>query len=127
MPELISDVAQAFALAAEAKGIVLSMDAKDRSAVAVGEVRLVERVLDNLLDNAIRFTPQGGTVIVACARAGDRVAVRVTDAGPGIAAEDRGRIFDRFYRGVSLPTPRRIRPGLDYRLQDVSSRFMAEH
>lgn len=98
MPELISDVVQAFAMAAEAKGIVLGMDL-DRAAVVMGEVRLLERVLANLLDNAIRLTPEGGAVCVVCAAVGDRVVVRVTDTGPGIAAEDRERIFERFYRG----------------------------
>ena len=67
--------------------------------MVVGDVRLIERVLDNLVDNAIRFTPQGGSISVACARVGDRLVVRVSDTGPGIAAEDRDRIFDRFYRG----------------------------
>nr|MBA2305133.1 hypothetical protein [Acidobacteriota bacterium] len=99
MPELISDVVQAFAMAAEAKRIVLDMNLMDCSAVVVGEVRLLERVLANLLDNAIRLTPEDGTVSVACAVVGDRVIVRVTDTGPGIAAEDGEKIFDRFYRG----------------------------
>jgi signal transduction histidine kinase len=75
------------------------MDLADHSAVVMGEVRLVERVLDNLVDNAIRFTPPGGSVGVSCALAGDRVVVRVIDTGPGISEGDRERIFDRFYRG----------------------------
>ncbi|MBA3296172.1 MAG: GAF domain-containing sensor histidine kinase [Acidobacteria bacterium] len=97
--ELISDLVQAFAMAAEGKGIVLRMDVPDRGARVMGDVRLLERVLENLLDNAIRFTPRGGTVSVGCERGGDRVLVRVSDTGPGIASEDRHRIFDRFYRG----------------------------
>ncbi|MBA2354829.1 MAG: GAF domain-containing sensor histidine kinase [Acidobacteria bacterium] len=99
MPELISDVVQAFGLAANAKHVALTMDLEDRSAVVMGEVRLLERVLDNLLDNAIRFTPPGGTVSVACACVGEHVVVRVIDTGPGIADVERERIFDRFYRG----------------------------
>ncbi len=97
--ELISDVVQSFAMAAEAKSIVLGMESSDRSAVVVGEVRLIERVLANLLDNAIRLTPQSGAVSVACEAADDRVVVRVTDTGPGIALKDQARIFERFYRG----------------------------
>ncbi|MCA1586926.1 MAG: HAMP domain-containing histidine kinase, partial [Acidobacteria bacterium] len=112
MPDLISDVVQTFAMAAEAKGVVLAADLKERSAVVVGDVRLLERVLENLLDNAIRFTPPGGAVGVACARVGNRVTVRVTDTGPGIAAEDRDRIFDRFYRGRQPANPSSDTAGL---------------
>lgn len=103
LPELISDLVQSFAMAAEAKHIVLGMEMVDRSAVVVGEVRLIERVLANLLDNSIRLTPDGGAVTVSCFGVGDRVVVRVTDTGPGFSIEDSERIFERFYRGQSTP------------------------
>jgi len=99
LAELMFDVGQTFAIAAAAKGIDLRVDTNDRPLVVAGELRLIERVLENLLDNAIRFTPAGGEVAVSCAREGDRAVVRVTDTGPGIAATDRDRVFDRFYRG----------------------------
>jgi len=59
--------------------------------------RLTE-ILLNLLDNALRHVPAGGRVEVGGAREGALVRVRVADDGPGIAPEDRGRVFDRFYR-----------------------------
>ncbi|HTN49980.1 MAG TPA: ATP-binding protein [Burkholderiaceae bacterium] len=56
-------------------------------------------LLNNLVDNAIRYTPAGGRVEAAIERAGDDVVVTVEDNGPGIPEEERERVFDRFYRG----------------------------
>ena len=67
--------------------------------MVAGEIRLIERVLENLLDNAIRFTPTGGEVSISCLRVDDTAVVRLTDTGPGISAADQERLFDRFYRG----------------------------
>lgn len=99
LTELISDVVQTFASVAEARSIVLGVSVVDRPIVVAGEIRLIERVLENLLDNAIRFTPAGGEVSVSCAPSADRVTVRVKDTGPGISIPDQEQLFDRFYRG----------------------------
>ena len=99
LTELISDVVQAFAPAAEARSIVMGISVADRPIVVAGEIRLIERVLENLLDNAIRFTPAGGEVGVSCAQSANLVAVRVKDTGPGISIADQERLFDRFDRG----------------------------
>ncbi|MFZ5706179.1 MAG: sensor histidine kinase [Pseudomonadota bacterium] len=66
--------------------------------VARGDFRRILQVLINLLSNAIRHTPAGGTVRVDCAREGDIAAVIVADQGDGIAPDDQERIFDRFER-----------------------------
>jgi two-component system sensor histidine kinase BaeS len=58
----------------------------------------ITQVLDNLLDNAIRYSPPGGKVRVSLSREADQVACRVADAGPGIPAEHLSYIFERFYR-----------------------------
>ncbi len=58
-------------------------------------------VLDNLLDNALRYTPRGTQVRVTTAIRDGRVVIEVADSGPGIPAEDRPRVFERFYRGVN--------------------------
>ncbi len=59
----------------------------------------ISRVLNNLLDNALRHTPEGGRVRVRAAREGDMARVRVADSGPGISPEDLPHIFEHFYRG----------------------------
>jgi signal transduction histidine kinase len=61
----------------------------------------LEHALDNLIDNAIRYGPPGTTVTVWAGMLRGRPSVAVSDDGPGIAPEDRARIFDRFYRGAS--------------------------
>ncbi|WP_326636359.1 DUF4173 domain-containing protein [Streptosporangium sp. NBC_01755] len=59
---------------------------------------LLAQVLANLLDNAVRHSPDGGTVVLAAVARGEGVRLRVSDQGPGIAAEDRARAFERFSR-----------------------------
>lgn len=63
----------------------------------------IDQVLTNLLENAARYSPEGGVVEVSVASSGDRVQVRVVDRGPGIPVEDRERVFEAFYRGQSSP------------------------
>jgi len=57
------------------------------------------QVLVNLLDNALRFTPEEGTITLSAQRSLDGVAIEVKDTGPGIPAEDLEHLFERFYRG----------------------------
>jgi len=56
-------------------------------------------VLDNLLSNAVKYSPEGGTISLAVRAEEDKVLIEVRDAGPGIAAEDRERVFDWFFQG----------------------------
>jgi signal transduction histidine kinase len=65
-------------------------------AVDASEDRLLQ-VFENLLDNAVSFTPNGKHIAVRTTREGDAIVVRVSDEGPGIPAENMGRIFDRFF------------------------------
>jgi signal transduction histidine kinase len=73
-----------------------------RSAADAGvqvDIHRLGQVIDNLLRNALRHTPPGGTVVVSAERAGDEVLVRITDSGDGIPAEQLPHVFERFYRG----------------------------
>jgi len=63
----------------------------------VGE-RQLERVLANVIENALKFSPSGAPVDVASSVAGGEVTIRVSDRGPGIPAQERGRIFEPFSR-----------------------------
>jgi signal transduction histidine kinase len=64
-----------------------------------GDRERLHQVLANLLDNAARHSPPGGAVTLTARRHGDGVMVEVTDGGPGIPADERVRVFDRFSRG----------------------------
>jgi signal transduction histidine kinase len=66
--------------------------------VVRSDPRRLEQIIDNLLLNALRYVPRGGTVRVAVARVGDRVTLVVEDDGSGFPEADLPRLFDRFYR-----------------------------
>jgi signal transduction histidine kinase len=100
LPELVQDIAQEFQLEAEKKEITLSLDIDTNSTFTVGDIGLIQRVLENLVRNAIRFTPNGGEVTLSITRRPQSVAVAVSDTGPGIPDSEIPRIFDRFYRSV---------------------------
>jgi len=82
---------------AEAKGIKLGFDGPD-GLRAVADRRALEQILVNLLDNAIKFTPEGGRVTVLADSAGSAIVISVLDTGPGIEPRHQARIFERFYR-----------------------------
>jgi two-component system sensor histidine kinase BaeS len=95
---LVEDALRAAATAYSAKGVVVRSAVPDRSIRAWADPDRVREILDNLLANAVRHTPPGGTVTVAAARLPHQVQLTVTDTGAGIAAEHLAHIFDRFYR-----------------------------
>jgi two-component system phosphate regulon sensor histidine kinase PhoR len=63
-----------------------------------GDAAALERVLSNLIDNAVKYCPEGTAIIVAAEDLGGRIRVTVSDDGPGIEAQHLPRLFERFYR-----------------------------
>jgi two-component system heavy metal sensor histidine kinase CusS len=86
-----------FAGVAEERGIQLELETGSPPAVS-GDAARLRQVVGNLLDNALRFTPPGGRVAVRVVAAGGDGLLTVRDTGPGIAAVELERIFDRFYK-----------------------------
>jgi two-component system sensor histidine kinase TctE len=84
---------------ARAKEIVLGFEGPAAGVDVRGHAVLLRELVTNLLDNAIRYTQFGGSVTVRIAAQGDDVLLEVEDNGPGIAEEERERVFERFYRG----------------------------
>jgi two-component system, OmpR family, sensor kinase len=80
-----------------ARNIDLGLDARPGIYIQ-GNREALRTLVRNLVDNAVRYTPPGGTVQVRCRSAAQNAVLEVSDTGPGIAAEDRERVFDRFYR-----------------------------
>jgi signal transduction histidine kinase len=80
-----------------ARNIDLGLDATPGLYI-LGNREALRTLVRNLVDNAVRYTPAGGTVQVRCRSAAPDVLLEVSDTGPGIAAADRERVFDRFYR-----------------------------
>ena len=75
----------------------LAMDVPDGLTV-LGDAQAMDQILVNLVDNAIKYTPPGGSVSISATRGGARVELTVADTGPGVGLEHRDRIFERFYR-----------------------------
>ncbi|MEW6346491.1 MAG: HAMP domain-containing sensor histidine kinase [Paraburkholderia sp.] len=93
--DLVQDVFQKFELPAEARRIQLRADIPQRLPAVCADLGMIERVLTNLLDNAIRHTPPEGAIDVELAYRDGKVQVTVSDTGPGIPAELREGLFER--------------------------------
>ncbi|WP_321882845.1 sensor histidine kinase [Paraburkholderia bannensis] len=95
LADVVQDVFQKFELAAQARQVRLHAEIAPRLPAVCADLGMIERVLTNLLDNAIRHTPAGGEVSVELAGEDDKVGVVVSDTGPGIAPELRANLFRR--------------------------------
>ena len=92
----------------ENKPMALSLDAPAKMPQVMGDSDRVRQIIGNLVDNAFNYTPSNGTIRVNIHQEKDEVQVDVQDNGVGIALQDQGRIFDRFFRGehpLVLATP----------------------
>lgn len=96
--DLAQDVTLKFEQQARGKDIQLRAEAPASVPLVVGDIGLIERVLSNLIENAIQYSENGGTIIVRLTPNKESVKVSVIDSGPGIREEDLPFIFDRFYR-----------------------------
>ena len=97
----LRDLADLYATVLDDQGLSLSLDLPKDAVVFSGHRGRLQRLLGNLLDNAIKFTPRGGKLSVALARTDDGIVLRVSDTGCGIAPEDLPHIFRRFWRSDS--------------------------
>jgi signal transduction histidine kinase len=97
--ELVSDISNRYQLMANDKRIVLdTMLSKERQLV-FADVSLIERVIQNLIDNALKFTPSGGRVIVQTSQAEKGIKVSVSDSGIGIPDQEKELVFGRYFKG----------------------------
>lgn len=104
LEDLVQDVVQEFELAASNKGIGIECDLPDELPLVRADIGLIERVLRNLIENSMCYTPAGGRIRISLTPEKQRVTVQVSDTGHGIDAKDLPRIFDRFYRGEKSRT-----------------------
>jgi len=95
LTDLVQDIFQKFELGAEAKAVTLTPNFPPTVPGVHADLGLIERVLTNLFDNALRHTPTGGEIRIALQPQGKHVEVTVSDSGPGIAAELREGLFLR--------------------------------
>jgi heavy metal sensor kinase len=98
LDELIADCVRAAQVLATQKGLRLTIDGALRAITVNGDDEMLKRMLLNLLDNAVKYTPPGGDISVGLKSQNGHARIVVTDTGIGISAADHMRIFDRFYR-----------------------------
>ncbi len=96
--ELVHDVVLKHGLAAGQKGVKIGIECDEALPFVSGDIAMIERALNNLLENAIEHTPEGGRVVVRLAHDAGQVTLTVSDTGKGIPNEELAHIFDRFYR-----------------------------
>jgi signal transduction histidine kinase len=96
---LAQAVSEAYASRAEQAGLTFELELPAAPLIVQGDPAQLRRALENLLDNAIKFTPSGGEVRLSIRQQIDRIALSVEDTGIGVPPEDRPLLFQRFHRG----------------------------
>lgn len=97
LAELLQDVVQKYSLPAQQKQISLSTAKTDQLYMVNADIALIERVLENLIDNALRYTPENGSIELTLTPKSSNVVIGVQDTGIGLAEEDIPHIFERYY------------------------------
>ena len=93
--ELANDVHCNYRVLAQKKNIALHLNMQDKIPLVFADISLVERAIQNLMDNALKFTPEGGQVTVSIKPYKDNVEISIKDSGPGIAKEHQQLVFER--------------------------------
>jgi signal transduction histidine kinase len=106
LAQLLEDIIELYGPLAEDKGLVF--DARIAPDLAIeGDRQLLAQALSNLLDNAVKYVPEGGKIVLTAEMHGDKAEIHLDDSGPGIPPEMRKKVFDRFVR----VDPSRTLPG----------------
>lgn len=133
LAELVHDVVQKHSQAARDSQLTLSLSGDPALPTAYADLAMTERVLDNVISNAIAYSPPGSRIDVMVAQASGKPEVYVRDSGPGIPEQDLAHIFEPFYRGeasgesghagLGLAIARRIMTlqGGDIRVENLAS------
>ncbi|HVL35073.1 MAG TPA: ATP-binding protein [Burkholderiales bacterium] len=97
LDSLVAEAARGHELAAQSKGLRLSVDAQ--AAIVEADPEKLRSIVDNLVSNAVKFTPPGGAVTVRARTQAGEALIEVMDSGPGVPPEERESIFNLFFRG----------------------------
>jgi signal transduction histidine kinase len=97
----IEEVLDLSSVAAERKSITLHLDAPAEPVVAMGDAEELDRVCANLVSNAVKYTPEGGSVTVSLHRQDDQVVLSCSDEGIGISEADQEQLFREFFRSTN--------------------------
>jgi signal transduction histidine kinase/CheY-like chemotaxis protein len=117
--EVVADALQVVQPAADAKRITVRIESSDDVAMIDADAARIQQIAWNLVSNAVKFTPEGGSVVIRLAQIGSMVEMAVIDSGNGIAPEFLPHVFDAFRQGDASPT--RLHNGLGLGLSIVKS------
>jgi signal transduction histidine kinase len=125
--ELLHDILAKFTLKAKEKGLTLQLEPKQCRLNVYSDIAKLERIMTNLIENAIRHTENGGQIIITVSESQDKVQVSVTDTGSGISKEDIAYIFDARYRASNAIEDKTHHAGLGLAItQKLSAILHAE-
>lgn len=110
--ELVEDTAQTFQANAAQKGITLQTDLPNKPVVCATDPLLAQRILENFVSNALKFSPSGTQVRLALENGGQQYRILVEDQGPGMSAEDQQNLFQKFKKLSAQPTAGESSTGL---------------
>ncbi|WP_371195606.1 sensor histidine kinase [Glaciecola sp. SC05] len=110
--ELLHDIAAKFAIKSKDKNIQIHVKVRAAQTYVTADIEKLERILTNLIENAIRHTPEGGRIEMLITDAGNRVGLSVIDSGVGIAKEELQRIFDARYQASNTERDSNTHVGL---------------
>jgi two-component system phosphate regulon sensor histidine kinase PhoR len=96
--EQIQKVVDMFMASAQEKGLSMNVSLPDEDLILMATEEEIENILNNLITNAIKYTPNGGSIFLSLSDSGGQVIIIVKDTGIGIDPEDVPKIFDRFFR-----------------------------
>jgi PAS domain S-box-containing protein len=98
LQELLESVVEELQQPARSNGLELTISVPNRLPLAYGDTSLIRQAVANLVNNAIKYAPDSGQVVLGAAVDGSTMVISVKDSGPGISKEDRLRLFEKFYR-----------------------------
>ena len=109
---IVDEVTDLMAVTAKRKNLALDVELPDGPVSARGDATEIDRLVSNLVSNAVKYTPEGRRVSIRVCREGDRVRIEVADEGLGISAADQERLFDEFFRSSNPEAVRQPGTGL---------------
>lgn len=124
LASFLPGIAEGLRPRADAKGVRLTLDTPASPLTIDADAHMLTRAIENLLDNALRHTPEGGTVQLAWRRTGTQTEIAVSDTGPGIPEQDLPHIFDPLYRGETSRNRKTGGAGLGL---TIARRIVAAH
>jgi signal transduction histidine kinase len=122
--ELLHDIIAKFALKAKARHINLTLQPQQCQYIVYSDIAKLERIITNLLENALRHTSEGGEVAIRVSQLTDKVKIAVTDNGSGISKEDIAYIFDARYRASNAIEDSTPHAGLGLAISQKLSRIL---